>query len=51
MDIMETIKDQIENNRVILYMKAPRISHSAVFQRVRYRRSWVAVRNLPTSTY
>ena len=31
MDIMETIKDQIENNRVILYMKGSPISHSAVF--------------------
>lgn len=49
MDIMETIKDQIENNRVILYMKGSQTSRSAVFQREQCRRSWAAVRSLPMS--
>ena len=47
MDIMETIKDQIENNRVILYMKGSPNQPQCGFQREQFRRSWGVVRNLP----
>ena len=47
MDIMETIRDQVENNSVLLYMKGSPNQPQCGFSRAQCRRLWAAASALP----
>ena len=49
MDVLERIKEQVENNPIIIYMKGTPQFPQCGFRRARRLRCRIAARSLPTS--